>query len=508
MGALVEDTPARVRTGLFERDADRPRASFSDALAAGGGVVLTAGVALIAADIAIEDGSDFEGELGAFVFLALAIVGFVALLFLPAATHPAFVATNAISVPAFFGLLLLPETDSFTDVRLFIVLTILGWTSCFFIPGARGRPIFVALAALLLFFWVIGEVSDIDDSFSAAPVPSPMYGSPGELFDALRGGSDDAVVPAAFPAQVDLTDLDPDDPLYPIAEECAAGSDEACATLYLESPIGSDFEDFAEDCGGRGPSPACTDLSGGGEDPFGDDIEDPFTDGFDDTTPTSSGDDGLAIGIVSLLFAGLFLAALRFLDATDMRYLGTAFVLPAVVALTQGVGALGEASESAIVGGLLAVAAGFVLGAVGFLSRRRFTTWFGGFLASVGAIVIAGDVSPLEDAADSDNPDLISSGLIVALFGVIVVAIAFLVARLQRAAGGSTDVTTPSQPAPPDTPAPAYATAGAPSDPAAWAPPTPAPPTWAPPPAPPAPEPSATDPEPPASNVPPARPPA
>ena len=105
-------------------------------------------------------------------------------------------------------------------------------------------------------------------------------------------------------------------------------------------------------------------------------------------------------------------------------------------------------------GGLLAMAAGFVLGAVGYLSRRRFTTWFGGFLASVGAIVIAGDVSPLEDAADSDSPDLISSGLIVALFGVIVVAIAFLVARLQRAAGGSTDATTPSQPTPPDAPAP------------------------------------------------------
>ena len=136
-------------------------------------------------------------------------------------------------------------------------------------------------------------------------------------------------------------------------------------------------------------------------------------------------------------------------------------------------------------GGLLAMAAGFVLGAVGFLSRRRFTTWFGGFLASVGAIVIAGDVSPLEDAADSDSPDLISSGLIVALFGVIVVAIAFLVARLQRAAGGSTDATTPSRPTPPD--APAYATAGAPSNPAIWAPPTAAPPTWTPPPAPPAP---------------------
>ena len=119
----------------------------------------------IAADIAIGDGSDFEGELGAFVFLALAIVGFVALLFLPAATHPAFVAANVISVPAFFGLLLLPETDSFTDVRLFIVLTILGWTFCFFTPGVRGRPIFVALAALLLFFWVIGEVSDVDDVF-------------------------------------------------------------------------------------------------------------------------------------------------------------------------------------------------------------------------------------------------------------------------------------------------------------------------------------------------------
>ena len=450
--------PALARTGLFDRDADRPRASFSDALAVGGGVVLTAGVALVAFDIAIGDGSDFEGELGALVFLALAIVGFAALLFLPAAMHAAFVATNAISIPAFFGLLLLPETDSFTDVRVFIMLTILGWAACFFIPGARGRPIFVSLAALLSFFWVIGEVSDVDESFSAAPVPSPMYASPGALFDAMRGGTDDAVVPAAFRAQVEVPELDPSSPLYEIAQDCAAGSDKACATIYWNSAPGSDLEAFAEECGGRGPSPECIDSSnviplepddpsdGDSGDPFGDDLDNgsdddliapvPIAPDGIDTTPTSSGDDGVPIGIVSFLFGGLFLAALRVLDAHDMRYLGTAFVLPAAVALTQGVGALGEAAESAIVGGLLAMAAGFLLGAAGYLGRRRFTAWFGGFLASVGAIVIAGDVSALEDSVDDDSVDLISSGLIVALFGVIVIALAFLVARLQRATGG------------------------------------------------------------------------
>src|SRR6202008_3144918 len=113
------------------------------------------GVALVAFDVAFGDGDDFEGELGSFFFLALLIVGLVGSLLVPEPTKAAWTTTNGIWVPAFFGLLLLTDVDSFSDVRVFIVLTILGWAACFFVPGARGRPIYVSLAALLLFFWVV-----------------------------------------------------------------------------------------------------------------------------------------------------------------------------------------------------------------------------------------------------------------------------------------------------------------------------------------------------------------
>ncbi|MDE0572648.1 hypothetical protein ON058_04375 [Demequina sp. B12] len=55
----------------------------------------------------------------------------------------------------------------------------------------------------------------------------------GVSFDVEAGYGDDAYL----------------DGLY---EQCAAGDDAACDTLFTDSPIGSDYESFGEECGGRG----------------------------------------------------------------------------------------------------------------------------------------------------------------------------------------------------------------------------------------------------------------
>ena len=70
------------------------------------------------------------------------------------------------------GWLLLPGAHSFGDIRPFLVLTILAWLAAFVVPRTRGRTIFVAAAALLLWLWILGEVAG-SSAYSAAPIPSP-----------------------------------------------------------------------------------------------------------------------------------------------------------------------------------------------------------------------------------------------------------------------------------------------------------------------------------------------
>jgi hypothetical protein len=41
-----------------------------------------------------------------------------------------------------------------------------------------------------------------------------------------------------------------------MAEDCYEGDMQACDDLFLESPVGSDYEDYGDTCGGRMPDPA------------------------------------------------------------------------------------------------------------------------------------------------------------------------------------------------------------------------------------------------------------
>jgi hypothetical protein len=397
-----------VITDLF-RDRVRPQPSFAAALSAGGGVVVGIGVFLVALDVYIDEG---DGWRGALPFVALMAVATATLFVTPRAVHPGAVSALVLSVPAVYGFLVFPSTDSFADARVFFVLTIATWSLLFVVPNSRGRPVLLGLAAALLYVWVVGEVADTGDYF-AAPVESES--------------SDTAYQLAAFGAQeTTIDDLDQSDPLYPLAESCDAGDLAACDELWSESDVGSEFERFAESCGGDPTATYPCDRSSGFDDGLTELEDDPL-----EVTPLGQQDDReLEIGLVSLIFGAAYLAALLVLDQRGVRAIATAFVIPAVGALVVAAAALGTATDSAIVGGLITFLIGIVIGIVGFAGGdRRFTAWGGGVMASVGALIVAGDVAPTPSPFTEDL-DLIDTGAVVFAFGVVVIALGWLAHRL------------------------------------------------------------------------------
>jgi hypothetical protein len=498
---------------------ERPRPSLATAVAAGGATIVAVGVLALAVDLFVDDDGDTSRLGPTLLWLVVLAAGYALAWVLPAAVGPSATTLTAWSVLGTFGFLWLAETDSFDDIRVFLLCTILAYGALFVAPRTRGRAIYVALVALLAYFWAVAEVAGVDEAFSAAPLPTPRYSSPGALYDALRGGPEPAVVAAAArPAQVTLDDLDRSDPLYPLAQRCDGGDMEACDELYVESPLGSDFEEFGATCGGRESTgfDAFCDEGGGGfgdedgggfGDEFGDDLGGDFGDGFggdldfDEGFPltpepvlpdnpfTPGGDDKAAeVGIVSLLFAAAYLLAKRVSDSRGLFGLGTAFVLPGIVAAVTAAASLGDASGEAVVGGLLTIVAGFVVGLIGYVGRRRFSTWSGGAIASVGALVIAGDVSDTEALATEG--DALSFGLVTIAFGIVVALLAFLIAGILESRGTSGG-DQPPVPAPigggPDRPAAAGPEPTAPAAPGGvWTPPS-TPPATAPPPAQPSP---------------------
>ncbi len=358
---------------LDEHVRARGEPTLAAAVTASGGAAVALGVLLITVDMR-ADSSGHLAEAG--LFAALVVAGYLALALLGPDTHPAGIAAIALGVPGALGWWLLPGAHSFGDVRPFLVLTIAAWLVAFVVPRSRGRTIFVAAAALLLWLWILGEVGGTG-AYSAHPVPSPPAHT---LFSLER-----LTQPRAA---VQLGDLDPSDPLYDLAQECDFGDGASCDSLYGEAPAGSDFSQFAATCGNTRSDSAdagrCeqtqTPLFGGSPIP--------------NVSPISpiagaTQDKSVEIGVVSLLFGIGYLGALFLLDRARWHGLATAFVIPGFVALTTGAQSLGNASHHAWVGGLLTFAVGLGIGVVGDRTRRRFTTWAGGVTASLGALIVA-----------------------------------------------------------------------------------------------------------------------
>jgi hypothetical protein len=406
-------------TDLHTRGEKRGEPKLSDAIATTGAIAIAIGVLLIAIDT-YAGNSKNAGP--AAMFGGLAVAGYLVAMFAPSTLKPAGITAVVIGLPAALGWWLLPGARDIGDVRPFLILTIVAMALAFIAPSTRGRAIFVAVALIVLWLWIIGEVSGTD-SYSAAPIPSPPAHTTFSL--------------SALKAQTTtLSDLDSSDPLYPTAVRCASGDMAACDRLYRLAPEGSDFQEFGASCGQPSSfsSPGeCEQLSSG----FGSQTPtftipgstgSPFQ-----VTPriTSSGDDhAMAIGIVSLIFGVAYLAGLFLLDQRKWSGLATAFVVPAALALFTGTEEIGNAVSHAWVGGFLTVAAGFLFGVVGHLGQRRFTAWFGAFMAAFGTVTIALDASNLRKSVSNGEMKLAGPGFIVLAFGAAFVLTALLIARL------------------------------------------------------------------------------
>ena len=89
-----------------------------------------------------------------------------------------------------------------------------------------------------------------------------------------------------------LDDLDPGDPLYPLAQQCAAGDMDACDELYAVSDIGSDLEAFGDTCGGTAEEGSGGSCAFGD---FGDEVDETLDDGFDEGFDDFGGLDDSAV---------------------------------------------------------------------------------------------------------------------------------------------------------------------------------------------------------------------
>jgi hypothetical protein len=442
-----------ISSAIRARAQQRGVPSLAEAISATGGVALALGILLITIDLRAAHGG--RGEPTA-LFAALVLAGYVAVWLLPTEAHAAGVAAIVLGIPGALGWLILPGAHRFADIRPFIVLTIAGWIVAFVVPHTRGRTIFIAAAALLLWLWVLGEVADTG-AYSASPIPSPPAHTVFSLQSLTMGRS-----------AVEFGGLDSNDPLYSIAKLCNQGNAGACRALYAQAEPGSDFQDFASTCGNTQPAGACAiPLEG-----IGGSSLSPVP-GINPIGPisTTTDDKSLEIGLVSVFFGVLYLGALFVLDRAGWRGLATAFVVPGVIAMVSGTQSLGNAAHHAWAAGLLTFAAGIAIGGIGDRTRRRFTTWAGAVIAAVGALTIALDASHVSHSVRNGEVKLAGPGLVVVLFGVGLAGIAFVVAHF-LGDGPAPPVNVPQYPdgpAPPPEPPPPWPSL--PSDPStAWPP--------------------------------------
>ena len=445
--AVIDDN-ALIGARSYERSAP----AASDAVAFTGGLGIAVGVLLLSVDYNTHGHGRWPGIA---LFAVLVAVGYLALGLLPRATHPAAVTLVVAGVPGAIGWWILPHAHRFADVRPFLVLTILAWAACWLAPRTRGRTIFVGAVLLLLWLWMIGEAAGTD-AYSAAPIPSP----PAHTMFSL----------SALHAQVTIDNLDKTNVLYPVALECDLNHGAPCDTLYDEAAPGSDFEKFADTCGGKQPTGSgdqCAGLAGGfgGQAPFGT-TPSPFNGGgfVPGRVGAGSGDKSLEIGLVSLLFGIAYIGALFALDRRRWRGLGTALVVPGFLALFTGTEVLGNAAHHVWFGALLTFVAGVTVALIGDLGGRRFTAWAGGAFAAGGVYLFAGDVTNFKKSFRDIQPHVVRPALITIGFGAALVVLAWVIA-LARSNYSDTDGSEPPAPYPEPPQPPSSFAAPAPPDP-------------------------------------------
>jgi hypothetical protein len=147
-------------------------------------------------------------------------------------------------------------------------------------PATKGKgPIIAAVAVVALVlgglaFVAFGGDDDKQDVSSETTTTEKADGPGGKEGASDEGdkGEDPTATTASGGAQA----YGDDPALDALYDECEAGDFQACDDLYMDSPFGSEYEDFGDTCGERNePQGYCVDLysDGGGDDGSTDSID-------------------------------------------------------------------------------------------------------------------------------------------------------------------------------------------------------------------------------------------
>lgn len=128
-----------------------------------------------------------------------------------------------------------------------------------------------------------------------------------------------------------------------------------------------------------------------------------------------------SVSAMVLIVGAAYVACTALLDRHGYRGLGTVFAAVGIVGVVLGTG--GTAQNFGSVGGaILVLAAGAVLAAVGAIAHRRATLWIGVAFVASGVIAVVA-------ALLNDDPSPVAVGLLIVVGGIVVGAVAWLLAR-------------------------------------------------------------------------------
>ena len=379
---------------------------LSHAIGAFGGLLAAFGLVLIAVETLPDE---FDSGWSAALITALGLAGAILVPLVvnkPSVRAGAWVVV-ALLIPATLIFVFAPPPFSgFDEIRAIVALTMAGYLTAFLLSFTKGRTVFLALFLILGYAWANAEVSGL-----AGEIDREVTNQ--NDFFAL--GSDD------FDAQT-------------IAFESGFDEDD------FDRQFDEDFDEGYND-----PS----DLDYYEEDYLG-------TDAF---YGVSGEDKTVELGLLGLFFGGLCLFGVVRADKKGFGGLAIAGTFIGATGLTNAAIAFGAKTEDLTGGGLIAIIAGLVVGWAGTFGQRRFTIWYGAFLATVGAILISADLSDSTVNDDGDYAALIV-GVIFLLVGLAWVTVSILIAKvLKEPANGDDpeDNTDPDEAPsePPDSPEPA-----------------------------------------------------
>ncbi len=384
--SAAEPPPGSAPLGRFPWPGERAHPYLGTSVAAGGGVLIVIGAIALAADLGSTDDGFNQGP-GVVISAMLLAASLALIRMVPVPTRAACVAVAATAVPALCGFLFLADGPDEGALRAFQVTTIVGWFVIFFISTMRARALFLGLALYASWQFVTFEVGDVGSNTFAFPAP--------------------ALVPPLYPSGSEDFTFDSDDPV------------ENDITFDEDGTIIFPLDDYPIE-----------------DDPFSDDFDTGGSFGYPDEP---SNDTSLEVGLVSAIFGVGYLLAMRRCDRRAEFAIGTGFAATGTLAVALAVGSLGIWLDSLAGAGLIAVIGGTFCAWAG-AGRRRWTTWFGAFVGSVGALLVSGDAA---DSGDGDGSVAVFAWLTMAL-GAGLALTAVGLARLLGEPG------TPPEPSRPD----------------------------------------------------------